>query len=94
MYSLIRFHYFSRPWRKLFLVSGLMPWRPHFVIQFYANAYRFLLMFLFSQMACQTRDLKSLKALQIDLWSLFTAEQNHLLHLVIAELSQPSGLDS
>lgn len=42
-------------------------------------------------MACQSRDFSSLKLLQKDLWPLLSAEQNQLLHLVIRELSHPSG---
>lgn len=44
-----------------------------------------------NQMACQSSDMKSLKALQADLWPLLTTEQNHLLHLVLTEHSKPSG---
>ncbi|XP_076075099.1 40-kDa huntingtin-associated protein-like isoform X1 [Mytilus galloprovincialis] len=42
-------------------------------------------------MACQSRDFPSLRLLQKDLWPLLSAEQNQLLHLVIKELSHPSG---
>ncbi|XP_041362327.1 40-kDa huntingtin-associated protein-like [Gigantopelta aegis] len=42
-------------------------------------------------MACQSRDVESLQSLQIDLWPNLTTEQNELLHLVIQELSHPSG---
>ncbi|XP_033630791.1 40-kDa huntingtin-associated protein-like [Asterias rubens] len=38
-------------------------------------------------MACQSRDMESLQALQADLWRHLTSEQNHLLHLVINKLS-------
>jgi tetratricopeptide (TPR) repeat protein len=44
-------------------------------------------------MACRTRDLSSLKHLQTDLWPLLSAEQNHLLHLVVTEFNRPSGQD-
>ncbi|PVD39529.1 hypothetical protein C0Q70_02163 [Pomacea canaliculata] len=42
-------------------------------------------------MACQSKDLESLRALQLDLWPLLRPEQNQLLHLVIQELAHPSG---
>ncbi|XP_077979997.1 40-kDa huntingtin-associated protein-like [Glandiceps talaboti] len=42
-------------------------------------------------MACQSKDIESLKALQIDLWPQLSAEQNHLLHLAIKEITHPSG---
>ncbi|XP_043096914.1 40-kDa huntingtin-associated protein isoform X2 [Puntigrus tetrazona] len=42
-------------------------------------------------MACQEKDTESLKALQIELWPLLSAEQNHLLHLVVQERITPSG---
>uniref|UniRef100_A0A665X0T2 Zgc:101679 n=1 Tax=Echeneis naucrates TaxID=173247 RepID=A0A665X0T2_ECHNA len=42
-------------------------------------------------MACQEKDTESLKALQTELWPLLTAEQNHLLHLVVQERITPSG---
>ncbi|XP_075689736.1 40-kDa huntingtin-associated protein-like isoform X4 [Rhinoderma darwinii] len=42
-------------------------------------------------MACQENDLESLKILQVELWPLLTAEQNHLLHLVLQEMISPSG---
>uniref|UniRef100_A0A3Q2Z293 Coagulation factor VIII associated n=1 Tax=Hippocampus comes TaxID=109280 RepID=A0A3Q2Z293_HIPCM len=44
-----------------------------------------------SQMACQEKDTESLKSLQTELWPLLTAEQNHLLHLVVQERITPSG---
>ncbi|XP_072044574.1 40-kDa huntingtin-associated protein-like [Amphiura filiformis] len=44
-------------------------------------------------MACQSRDTESLTALQVDLWKHFSSEQNHLLHLVINQLSQ-TGLET
>ncbi|KAG7238425.1 hypothetical protein INR49_030932 [Caranx melampygus] len=34
-------------------------------------------------MACQEKDTESLKSLQTELWPLLTAEQNHLLHLLL-----------
>lgn len=42
-------------------------------------------------MACQEKDLEALKVLQKELWPLLTAEQNHLLHLVVQEMISPSG---
>ncbi|XP_051899002.1 40-kDa huntingtin-associated protein isoform X1 [Pristis pectinata] len=42
-------------------------------------------------MACQEKDLESLKVLQVELWPLLTPEQNHLLHLVLQEMMAPSG---
>ncbi|KAM6427383.1 40-kDa huntingtin-associated protein-like [Liasis olivaceus] len=42
-------------------------------------------------MACQEKDLESLKVLQKELWPLLTAEQNNLLHLVVQEMIAPSG---
>ncbi|XP_039187380.1 40-kDa huntingtin-associated protein-like [Crotalus tigris] len=42
-------------------------------------------------MACQEKDLDSLKVLQKELWPLLTAEQNNLLHLVVQEMISPSG---
>ena len=42
-------------------------------------------------MACQSKDLESLRAIQVELWPLFSEEQNQLLHLVITELTHPSG---
>ncbi|XP_028671197.1 40-kDa huntingtin-associated protein [Erpetoichthys calabaricus] len=42
-------------------------------------------------MACQEKDVDSLKSLQTELWALLTPEQNHLLHLVVLERIQPSG---
>uniref|UniRef100_A0A8C9TL43 Coagulation factor VIII associated n=1 Tax=Scleropages formosus TaxID=113540 RepID=A0A8C9TL43_SCLFO len=43
------------------------------------------------QMACQEKDTESLKSLQTELWPLLSAEQNHLLHLVVQERITPSG---
>uniref|UniRef100_V9L6M0 Coagulation factor VIII-associated 1 n=1 Tax=Callorhinchus milii TaxID=7868 RepID=V9L6M0_CALMI len=42
-------------------------------------------------MACQERDVDSLRQLQVELWPLLTPEQNHLLHLVLQESQSPSG---
>ncbi|ELT92152.1 hypothetical protein CAPTEDRAFT_164298 [Capitella teleta] len=42
-------------------------------------------------MACQSNDLESLLKLQIELWPLFSSEQNQLLHLVIQQLESPAG---
>lgn len=42
-------------------------------------------------MACQEKDLESLKVLQKELWLLLSAEQNNLLHLVVQEMITPSG---
>lgn len=42
-------------------------------------------------MACQSSDLISLRLLQTELWPLLSTEQNHLLFLVIQELTHPSG---
>lgn len=42
-------------------------------------------------MACQERDIDSLRQLQVELWPLLTPEQNHLLHLVSQESQSPSG---
>ncbi|MEQ2194735.1 hypothetical protein XENOCAPTIV_002182, partial [Xenoophorus captivus] len=43
------------------------------------------------QMACQEKDTESLKSLQTELWPFLTAEQNHLLHLVVLERIAPCG---
>uniref|UniRef100_A0A3Q3BHE2 Coagulation factor VIII associated n=1 Tax=Kryptolebias marmoratus TaxID=37003 RepID=A0A3Q3BHE2_KRYMA len=42
-------------------------------------------------MACQEKDTESLKSLQTELWPFLSAEQNHLLHLVVLERIAPSG---
>ncbi|XP_069053220.1 40-kDa huntingtin-associated protein [Lepisosteus oculatus] len=42
-------------------------------------------------MACQEKDIESLKSLQTELWPLLSPEQNHLLHLVLQERVAPSG---
>ncbi|KAM6381449.1 LOW QUALITY PROTEIN: 40-kDa huntingtin-associated protein-like [Pluvialis apricaria] len=42
-------------------------------------------------LACQEKDVEALKALQAELWPLLSAEQNHLLHLVLQEMLSPAG---
>ncbi|KAM6413630.1 40-kDa huntingtin-associated protein [Rhynochetos jubatus] len=42
-------------------------------------------------LACQEKDAEALKALQAALWPLLSAEQNHLLHLVLQEMLSPAG---
>jgi len=42
-------------------------------------------------MASQSHDLDSIRLLQKDLWSYLDSEQNQLLHLVIQEMTRPSG---
>ncbi|XP_074770880.1 40-kDa huntingtin-associated protein-like isoform X2 [Athene noctua] len=42
-------------------------------------------------LACQEKDAEALKALQAELWPLLSAEQNHLLHLVLQEMLSPAG---
>ncbi|XP_004624518.1 factor VIII intron 22 protein-like, partial [Octodon degus] len=42
-------------------------------------------------MAAQEKDIEAIKALQVEMWPLLTAEQNHLLHLVLQETISPSG---
>ncbi|KAM8800141.1 40-kDa huntingtin-associated protein [Eudromia elegans] len=42
-------------------------------------------------LACQEKDVAALRALQAALWPLLSAEQNHLLHLVLQEMSSPAG---
>ncbi|XP_064644443.1 40-kDa huntingtin-associated protein-like [Lineus longissimus] len=42
-------------------------------------------------MACQSKDIESLRKLQVELWPLLNAEQNELIHLVTDELTHPSG---
>ncbi|NWV64728.1 F8I2 protein, partial [Malurus elegans] len=42
-------------------------------------------------LACQEKDAEALKALQTELWPLLSAEQNHLLHLVLQEMLSPAG---
>ncbi|CAH1794946.1 unnamed protein product [Owenia fusiformis] len=43
-------------------------------------------------MACQSKDLNSIRLLQTELWPHLSAEQNEILHLVIEELSHLSDL--
>jgi len=43
------------------------------------------------QMACQTRDINALRRLEVDLSTHLSAEQSHLLHLVIARLDHPAA---
>lgn len=42
-------------------------------------------------MATHEKDTEAVKALQVELWPLLTAEQNHLLHLLLQETISPSG---
>ncbi|XP_062939988.1 40-kDa huntingtin-associated protein-like [Cynocephalus volans] len=42
-------------------------------------------------MATHEKDTEAIKSLQVALWPLLTAEQNHLLHLVLHETICPSG---
>ncbi|KAM4819181.1 40-kDa huntingtin-associated protein [Thomomys bottae] len=42
-------------------------------------------------MATQEKDTEAIKSLQVEMWPLLTAEQNHLLHLVLQETISPSG---
>ena len=42
-------------------------------------------------MACQSHDVSTLKALQTELWSSLSVEQNQLLHLLIQEISKPAA---
>ncbi|KAJ7310274.1 hypothetical protein JRQ81_007174 [Phrynocephalus forsythii] len=56
----------------------------------YVPAQLFLLL-QSAAVACQEKDLEALQALQKELWPLLTAEQNHLLHLVVQEMVSPSG---
>ncbi|XP_036271626.1 40-kDa huntingtin-associated protein [Pipistrellus kuhlii] len=42
-------------------------------------------------MAAHEKDTEAVKALQVELWPLLSAEQNHLLHLVLQETISPSG---
>ncbi|XP_036030498.1 40-kDa huntingtin-associated protein [Onychomys torridus] len=42
-------------------------------------------------MAAQEKDTGGIKKLQVEMWPLLTAEQNHLLHLVLQETVSPSG---
>jgi len=43
-------------------------------------------------MACQTGDVPALKRLEVDLSVHLSAEQSHLLHLIITELDHPTTL--
>ncbi|XP_029071318.1 factor VIII intron 22 protein-like, partial [Monodon monoceros] len=42
-------------------------------------------------MATHEKDTEAVKSLQVELWPLLSAEQNHLLHLVLQETISPSG---
>ncbi|XP_021511200.1 40-kDa huntingtin-associated protein [Meriones unguiculatus] len=42
-------------------------------------------------MAAHEKDTEGIRKLQVDMWPLLTAEQNHLLHLVLQETVSPSG---
>ncbi|XP_059135458.1 40-kDa huntingtin-associated protein-like [Peromyscus eremicus] len=42
-------------------------------------------------MAAHEKDTEGIKKLQVEMWPLLTAEQNHLLHLVLQEAVSPSG---
>ncbi|OBS70663.1 hypothetical protein A6R68_00806 [Neotoma lepida] len=42
-------------------------------------------------MAAHEKDTEGIKKLQVEMWPLLTAEQNHLLHLVLQETVSPSG---
>ncbi|KAM9577488.1 40-kDa huntingtin-associated protein-like [Trichechus inunguis] len=42
-------------------------------------------------MATQEKDTEAIKSLQVEMWPLLSAEQNHLLHLVLQETISPSG---
>ncbi|XP_020039967.2 40-kDa huntingtin-associated protein-like [Castor canadensis] len=42
-------------------------------------------------MATHEKDTEAVKSLQVEMWPLLTAEQNHLLHLVLQETISPSG---
>ncbi|KAM4798536.1 40-kDa huntingtin-associated protein [Urocitellus parryii] len=42
-------------------------------------------------MATHEKDIEAVKSLQVEMWPLLTAEQNHLLHLVLQETIFPSG---
>ncbi|CAO2621518.1 40-kDa huntingtin-associated protein [Lemmus lemmus] len=45
-------------------------------------------------MAAHEKDPEGIKKLQVEMWPLLTAEQNHLLHLVLQEAVSPSGRGS
>uniref|UniRef100_A0A8C5KK80 Factor 8-associated gene A n=1 Tax=Jaculus jaculus TaxID=51337 RepID=A0A8C5KK80_JACJA len=42
-------------------------------------------------LATQEKDTEAIKTLQVEMWPLLTAEQNHLLHLILQETISPSG---
>ncbi|KAB0353327.1 40-kDa huntingtin-associated protein [Muntiacus reevesi] len=42
-------------------------------------------------MATHEKDTEAVKSLQVEMWPLLSAEQNHLLHLVLQETVSPSG---
>lgn len=42
-------------------------------------------------MAAHEKDTEAVKSLQVEMWPLLSAEQNHLLHLVLQETISPSG---
>ncbi|KAM5290834.1 40-kDa huntingtin-associated protein [Glossophaga mutica] len=42
-------------------------------------------------MATHEKDTEAIKSLQVEMWPLLSAEQNHLLHLVLQETISPSG---
>lgn len=42
-------------------------------------------------MAAHEKDTEGIKKLQVEMWPLLSAEQNHLLHLVLQETVSPSG---
>ncbi|XP_040830593.1 40-kDa huntingtin-associated protein [Ochotona curzoniae] len=42
-------------------------------------------------MATHEKDTEAVKSLQVEMWPLLTAEQNHLLHLLLQETISPSG---
>ncbi|XP_050998607.1 40-kDa huntingtin-associated protein [Acomys russatus] len=42
-------------------------------------------------MAAHEKDTEGIKKLQVEMWPLLSAEQNHLLHLVLQETISPSG---
>ncbi|XP_032702290.1 40-kDa huntingtin-associated protein [Lontra canadensis] len=42
-------------------------------------------------MATHEKDTEAVKSLQVEMWPLLSAEQNHLLHLVLQEAVSPSG---
>ncbi|XP_077018853.1 40-kDa huntingtin-associated protein-like [Tamandua tetradactyla] len=42
-------------------------------------------------MATHEKDTEAIKSLQVEMWPLLSAEQNHLLHLILQETISPSG---